>query len=200
MKWLKHMSATRRDERIASLIDEHGFEGYGVFWAVLETIAEQMPAGEDRYEVGYSLKRWGQLLGCHHNKVKKYLSLLGVHGLVTVKSEADCIIVSAPNLLKYRDEYSKKSGRGKESGRRVSSLEGEGDREGEREADTETKDLPVIGQVRNGQGSQPAHCTFPVMGNRRHHECGAMPAPDSTLCALHRDLMANINAHEVVSS
>lgn len=109
MRWFKHMTATRRDERIAGLIDEHGFEGYGFFWAVLEIIAEQMPAGEDRYQVGYSTKRWGQLLGCHHHKAEKYLRALGVHGLVTFESVGGRLIVGAPNLTKYRDEYSKKS-------------------------------------------------------------------------------------------
>ena len=196
MKWLKHMSATRRDERIAALIDEHGFEGYGFFWAVTEVIAEQMPAGGDLCEVGYSPKRWGQLLGCHHGKVKKYLTALEVHGLVTINSVGGLLVVRSPNLVKYRDEYSKKSRQGKESLRRVSPLEGEG----EKETDSESKKLVVVSTVRNGHGGQSGRCTFPVLRNNRHRDCGDVSTSDSTLCVVHHDLMAKIKANEVVSS
>ena len=171
MRWFKHMTATRRDERIASLIDEHGFEGYGIFWAVLEIIAEQMPRGEARYEVRYSLKRWGQLLGCHHNKVKKYLSLLGVHGLVWVEWTEDLIIVSAPNLTKYRDEYSKKSGHCPEKLRTVSP------------SDTELET-----EIEINAGASVV-CREKILGpdGLRYVPCGQLIAPDQSrpYCGTH---------------
>ncbi len=194
------MTATRRDERIAALIDHDGYEGYGFYWGVVEVVAEQVPPGSNKFEVGYSPKRWGQLLGCHHNKAEKYLRTLGVHGLVTFKSVNGLLWVGVPNLLKYRDEYSKKSRHAPKSVRSDSPSETETETETETERDSETKNLSVLGHVRNGQGGQLAHCTFPVTRNGRHHECGAMPASDSALCVLHRDLMAKINANEVVSS
>jgi hypothetical protein len=178
------MTATRRDERIASLIDEHGFEGYGLFWAVLEIIAEQMPRGEARYEVQYSLKRWGQLLGCHHNKVKKYLSLLGVHGLVKVTSTEGLIIVSAPNLMKYRDEYSKKSGHTPESRRRGSLSEIELETEREQDGDR----LSVcVEKILRTDGRTYMPCGKPIA-----IEQGTSPRP---FCIEHLELRQRIGAH-----
>lgn len=180
MRWFKHMTATRRDERIASLIDEHGFEGYGIFWAVLEIIAEQMPRGEARYEVRYSLKRWGQLLGCHHNKVKKYLSLLGVHGLVRVEWTEDLIIVSAPNLMKYRDEYSKKSGHTPEKLRTVSTSE----------IELETRDTEIH--------AESSVCREKILGpdGRIYVSCGQLIAPDQSrpYCVNHLPLRQQLGA------
>lgn len=119
------MTASRRDERIAALIDKAGYEGYGFYWGTVEIVAEQVPPGSNKFEVGYSPKRWGQLLGCHHNKAEKYLRELGVHGLVTFKSVDGLIWVGVPNLLKYRDEYSKKSIHTPDKRRTVSSSETE---------------------------------------------------------------------------
>ena len=104
------MTATRRDERISALLEAAGLEAFGGYWAVLETIAEQMGPGSPRTAVTYSLKEWGRQLGCHRNKAEKLLHTLSSHGLVSIESSGNKVTVNAPNLAKYRDEYSRKSG------------------------------------------------------------------------------------------
>lgn len=215
VKWFKHMSATRRDERIASLIDEHGFEGYGFFWAVLEVIAEQMPPIGDKYEVGYSLKRWSQMLDCHPNKAGKYLRALGVHGLVSYKSSEGRLWVGSPNLLKYRDEYSKKSRQGTESRRRVASSEGEGETEGERETNSEgeRRHAPRASFGREGEGKALSTrsrnenvqtvngdmdtCAYRDLSGPRHKSCRDPRVKGSLYCLPHKKLMAQIQTKEV---
>lgn len=146
MRWFKHMTATRRDEKISAYLDDAGknsIEAYGFWWMLLEIIADQMSKDDAKCFATYSLPQWSRLLSSHHNKVIKYLSMLensglihvskesmdqlpndypsvtppvtspllgGVTGGVTDKYRKGKLRVTVPNLLKYRDEYSKKSG------------------------------------------------------------------------------------------
>jgi hypothetical protein len=102
---------------MAAYLDACGkdaMEGYGFWWMLLEIVADQMAKGDDKCSVTYSLPQWSHHLYCHHNKVGKYLGKLEVTGLVTVKSDKGKIEVTIHNLLKYRDEYSRKSGQSQE--------------------------------------------------------------------------------------
>lgn len=42
MKWFKHFSSARFDPKVRRLIDKYGIEGYGIYFAVVETIAFQL--------------------------------------------------------------------------------------------------------------------------------------------------------------
>lgn len=106
MKWFKHISASRNDERIAALEDKCGLEGYGFFWRMLEIVAEQMNV-EGKCELKYTQNRWAR----HANiSTKKWLYLLQCCsdvGLMSFQRESDEVVVKIPNLLKYRDTYTK---------------------------------------------------------------------------------------------
>ncbi len=114
MRWLKHMTATRQDEKIAAYLDsckaKDRHEAYGIYWAILEIVASGMEKESMLCSATYSLTSWSHLLYSHHHTVGKYIGKLQVTGLVTVTKDEDKITVEVPNLLKYRDEYSKKSG------------------------------------------------------------------------------------------
>ncbi len=113
MRWLKHMTATRRDEKIAAYMDDCGkdaIEGYGFWWLLLEVIAEQMTKDDMKCSATYSLPQWSHHLYSHHHRVGKYLGKLEGNGLVTLEKHEGKITVTIPNLLKYRDEYTRKSG------------------------------------------------------------------------------------------
>lgn len=113
MKWMRHMTATWNDERIAKLVDNGGMEGlamYGLYWRIQEIIGSQMEGGTPSCSVRYTVTRWSLLLSLRGSLVFSTLSRLGVTGLVTVTREGSDIIVTNRNLLKYRDEYSRKSG------------------------------------------------------------------------------------------
>ena len=109
MRWFKHMAHSHTDERLSSFIDESGLEGYGFWWLLLEIVAAQMDSS-DKCEVTYSLPHWSRLLYSHHHKVSNLLGKLEVTGLIATSKSEGKITVTIPNLLKYRDEYSKKSG------------------------------------------------------------------------------------------
>lgn len=109
MRWLKHMTATRDDEKVAMLIAKLGHEGYGLWWMVLETIAKSIGKGEDN-SLRYPVNKWATELQLLPQHVFKKLQLVAEVGLLQVSRDGVVIEVRAPNLLKYRDEYSKKSG------------------------------------------------------------------------------------------
>jgi hypothetical protein len=108
MRWLKHLTAAHRDERLAAFLDEYGLEGYGFWWLLLEVVGHAVKG--DQCEVTYSLPQWSRLLYSHHHRVSKYMGSLHRSGLVIAENVDGKWRVSVPNLLKYRDEYARKSG------------------------------------------------------------------------------------------
>lgn len=119
MKWFKHMTDSQDDEKLSDLIAEGGLEAYGFWWRLLEIVASQMGKDGEKCSATYSMARWSQLLYCHHHTVGKYIGKLQVRGMVRGEVELgkgySKLTVTIPNLLKYRDEYSKKSGQAQKS-------------------------------------------------------------------------------------
>lgn len=128
MRWLKHLTNARRDEKLAELYSLHGYEGKGFYWDLVETIAEQM-FGSEKCDLTMRLAQWARSMQCHQNMVLKYFRSLESLGLVEVEWKAsapgvtgrvngECqpcepgvhIRVIIRKLMDLRDEYSKKSG------------------------------------------------------------------------------------------
>lgn len=163
MRWFKHMTDSSYDERLADLIAECGLEAYGFWWRLLEIVACQMNKNSEKCSATYTLSKWSQLFYCHHHKVTKYFGRLaglppgypiatppltipftpellgGGKGMVTLEYVEGKIRVTIPNLLKYRDEYSKKSGVSPES---VRSKKQNTDTEADTEIEKEIKSPP----------------------------------------------------------
>jgi hypothetical protein len=135
------MTATWDDERVAALVDKGGMEGlamYGLYWRIQEIIASQMEGKDPSCSVRYTVTRWSLLLSLRGSLVFSTLSRLGATGLVTVTRDDSGIVVKNRNLLKYRDEYSRKSGVSTDN--IPSRTEGEG--EGEQNKTKEQKPFP----------------------------------------------------------
>lgn len=106
MKWFKHLSNARDDERISDLEDAAGLEGYGFYFKLLEIVAATMD-GSDRCEVGFSISRWATLTNCHPIKARTLLGRVGSCGLVELRLDGDRAVVRIPKLLKHRDNHTK---------------------------------------------------------------------------------------------
>lgn len=129
MRWFKHMTNSIDDEKISKLVDECGLEGYGFFWRVLEMIAAQVDDDGKNY-CSYSKRAWCNKLAINHQTWSKLIASCEQSGLFEVsyseqegskpraKSEQEgskkgasqhqIITVKSPNILKYRDEWSRK--------------------------------------------------------------------------------------------
>lgn len=106
MKWFKHTSTARNDERIARLEDKAGLEAYGFYFKMLEIVAEVIDA-TDRHEVTYSLSRWGRQANISTKKFVFLSQCCAEVGLMLVQRCNDDMTVKIPNLLKYRDNHTK---------------------------------------------------------------------------------------------
>jgi hypothetical protein len=96
---------------MSNFIDKAGYEGYGIYWAILEVIGTLMTKENGwKTSATYPLTRWATLLQLHRTTMSKYMGYLRVTGLMLVTYSGDTMTVDCPNLLKYKDEYSKKSG------------------------------------------------------------------------------------------
>ncbi len=83
---------------------------YGLYWMVQEIIAEQMEGKDPSCSVCYPISVWSHLLVTRGSLVFSTLSTLAVTGVVTVERDGNDIRVTNRKLLKYRDEYARKSG------------------------------------------------------------------------------------------
>lgn len=115
MRWVKHMTAAWDDERIAKLVGKGGVEGlaaYGIWWRLIEIIAARVDGKSIQCSVTYDVTRWSLLLSLRGSHVRHWLEKLALTGVLTAEWVGTEITVTIPKLLKYRDEYSKKSVQG----------------------------------------------------------------------------------------
>lgn len=83
MKFFKHMCSSWNDEGLAQLIDGGGMEGlarYGLWWRVMEIVAEQIGPKNTKASVTYPVTRWSLLLSLRGSLVFSTLSRLAVTG------------------------------------------------------------------------------------------------------------------------
>lgn len=113
MRWYKHMTNSHNDEKLVEILHELGLEGYGFWWLLLEIIGKEMDS-TDRCELSYPLKAWARKLHCSPRKTTAFFTIFSEKNLVFLEFDNTNGIgklkIRIPNLLKYRDEYSKKSG------------------------------------------------------------------------------------------
>ena len=163
MRWFKHMANSSSDEKLCSISDSLGLEGYGFYWKVLEIIAQQMDKSSKTF-CQYSAKTWGKFAGISAKKFENFIQIFEKHQLFMVKFERDSIFVDCPNLLKYKDEYSCKPLTGKEKCRDklpidsgqtpAHSIYTEAEAEAEAEAETETEKISTLAPTPEN-GSEP---------------------------------------------
>ncbi len=114
MRWFKHLSTSFDDEDMALLVEKFGLEGYGLWWRILEIIAGKMEKGCDCACATFPRRKWRNLCCIYHQSrfdlITIFLASRGKLSIISDESNRDLLTISCPNLLKYRDEYSKKSG------------------------------------------------------------------------------------------
>jgi len=110
MRWIKHMTRTWDDEKIARLVSEGGIEAYGFYWRMVEIIAAKIEDSSPAL-CQYPVKTWARLCNVLGNRWQRLANLSAKCGLLTAETFEGLCKVEIPTILKYRDEYSKKRGR-----------------------------------------------------------------------------------------
>ncbi len=110
MKWFKHMANARDDDFMEWLEEEYGFEGVGRWWRILEIIASAMEKNANDPSSEHTWIKWQSLLRGKRPLLLRYLSAIEQRGKMKLTVEQNKMKITVHNLLKLRDEYSKKSG------------------------------------------------------------------------------------------
>ena len=108
MRWLKHLTRAHDDEAMAELIEEFGPEGYGIWWIIIELIAETVKKDTENTSISvrYSLKKWSKTCQVSVKKFQKVVNFLSKLGKISEKIDGKYLTLSCSKILDYRDEYS----------------------------------------------------------------------------------------------
>lgn len=107
MRWFKHLTDSWHDEKLSLVVADHGLEIYGFWWRILEIIGKQMDAS-GKTNCQYPDKVWGKFCGVSPKKFQKLARVLNENNLIILKNGQNHTDICVPNLLKFRDEYTRK--------------------------------------------------------------------------------------------
>lgn len=122
MRWMKHLSVAHSDPAIATILEALGPEGYGIYWLMLEHVALSIEKDSDTIPSRtHSAVEWSNICHCSARRLRQFCEISTELRLICSTSVAelrqfgsrrvaDRLQIDIPKLLKYRDEYSKRSG------------------------------------------------------------------------------------------
>lgn len=123
MRWFKHLTTAHDDPALSTIVEEMGSDGYGIYWLLLEHFAAAMPKDcKSVPEITRSIDSWAKICACRSTRqfdkfYQTAVKLRLICGETAAELRQNCskraakrLQICIPKLLKYRDEYSKKSG------------------------------------------------------------------------------------------
>jgi hypothetical protein len=117
MRWIKHLTLAHSDRAIAHILEEFGAEAYGIYWLMIEDIAAPMEKGKLEPNAVHSVVKWASICHCSARHWRSIAHRMAEKNLIVMRSIEDRIEITICNILKYKDEYSKKSGQNTEQDR-----------------------------------------------------------------------------------
>lgn len=173
MRWFKHMAASWDDEKLAGLVDQHGLEGYGFWWRVVEVVAAKVDKSEQT-SAEFPAKKWGTLLGLSPKKFRMLAECCANLGLFSLELSQNAIRIDMPNILKFRDEYTEKEARKSGVGR--DKLRPSRARVPETDTETETEEDK---EENTASATPSAEPTSPVSQEEARQEPAATGTPQA---------------------
>lgn len=109
MKWFRHMTDASQDPFMRVIRCEFGLEGIARWWILLETVAANMDK-TDRCGIALPWSEWQRILVGKRKKLDTYLLRIEFLRKIDLEENGNILEIRIPNLLKIRDEYTRKSG------------------------------------------------------------------------------------------
>lgn len=107
MKWFKHMSNARHDEFITWLRCEHGMEGVGRWWTILEVVSEQMNAKSLECSATHPWVEWSSFLKQKRNKLALFLEQIENKQKIKTTDYGLVLKIEIFKMVELRDNYVK---------------------------------------------------------------------------------------------
>jgi hypothetical protein len=126
VRWFKHLALAHDDVGLSTLLEEMGSQAYGIYWLLLEHFAAVMEKDCTAVPVlVHSYLLWSKICWSSTRTFRNFanraaeLKLIESRPAAELKQNssrlaADRLEICVPKLLKYRDEYSRKSGSDKD--------------------------------------------------------------------------------------
>lgn len=188
MRWGKHLTNARNDEKMVLLRETHGAEGYGIYWMIFEMIGEKVTGSCTK--VAFPESFWRKNLGVSAQKFRVFADFFKNSGLFLVEKCGNIITFDCPNMLKYCDEYTekqvKKSGQNRDSVGIKSDPRARVNPETETEEEKETEAEP---EERHPEGEEDP--PTPQRGESGEDQPGGGPHPGNARA----DLKSAINRY-----
>jgi len=108
MKWFKHETSAVKNEKIQSLMDDHGIAGYGIYFILVELCAEKV---DQRLNPEINIK-WPFIEYLTHSRrstIRRVLDSCATAGLLVWESNDQQMVCRIPKLLKRLDNWTKRS-------------------------------------------------------------------------------------------
>lgn len=106
MRWFKHYSDASEHEKHCALIAKWGMRGYGIYWIILEKIAQAYD-GTGEPAVEYPLTKWLAIVKMKSKCFQNILETFSEYSHFVFSFNKDKLKIACPNLLKLRDNYTK---------------------------------------------------------------------------------------------
>ena len=136
MKWFKHMSHAHSDDKLVSIRSEFGMWGIGVYWSIVERVAEQMKGDNSIPVAVFDVNELCSFCGCKRNKLETFLKhLQNIRGMKWQRN-GNIIKIEVSKLLEIKDNYHTDL---EETTKQLPSKEVEEEREEEVEKDSTSK-------------------------------------------------------------
>lgn len=109
VNWFKHKTDSRRDPYIQELKSLFGWQGYGMYFTLLEICCEKWRPGTPP-EFEFHAQSLYRELGVQPKVFKRFSEHSQNVSKMFAEYKGNILKITIPNLLKIKDEYSRKSG------------------------------------------------------------------------------------------
>jgi len=105
------MASANRDDKLVSVRANFGMWGIGVYWTLIEFVAEQVKEKCEKVEATLIVSDLLGFFGCKRNKLETFLEHSQNVQLFTYDLSDNILKINIPKMLDYADNYIKYDGK-----------------------------------------------------------------------------------------
>lgn len=106
MKWVKHMTNSRRDPKLLAVKREFGIAGIGMYWVTVEALAEQFEVGGEP-ELSLDLSSWREITGISPQMMRKWANFGDEMALFSASFSEKTLTISMKKIKEIKDNYTR---------------------------------------------------------------------------------------------